>query len=119
MTWGRTDAQQKWIDEADAAEAERERCRRELKLEERARHDELRAELQREIATLRAEMTQQSNMMLEAAGQALGDISNKILDRVEAAVNKLEGDLRRQFGEAQGRIDALMNSGERPRATKD
>ena len=106
MSWGRTDAQQRWIDEAQAAEEERARCKRELKLEECAR-DQLREELQREIATLRAEMTQQSNLMLEAAGQALGDISNKILDRVEAAVNKLEGDLRRQFGEAMGRIDAI------------
>jgi len=31
-------------------------------------------------------MTQQSNLMLEAAGQALGEISNKILDRVEGTV---------------------------------
>src|SRR5262245_40233262 len=37
-------------------------------------------------------------LMLEAAGQALGEISNKILDRVEGTVNKLESDLRRQFG---------------------
>jgi hypothetical protein len=107
MTWGRTPEQQKWVDEANAAEEARARCKRETKLEERARDDLLRAELQREIATLRAEMTQQSNLMLEAAGQALGDISNKILDRVEAAVNKLEGDLRRQFGEAMGRLDAI------------
>jgi regulator of protease activity HflC (stomatin/prohibitin superfamily) len=107
MTWGRTPEQQKWVDEANAAEEARARCKRETKLEGRARDDLLRAELQREIATLRAEMTQQSNLMLEAAGQALGDISNKILDRVEAAVNKLEGDLRRQFGEAMGRLDAI------------
>ena len=85
MNWGRTDAQQKWVDEANAADEERARCKRELKVEESARDDQLRAELQREIATLRAEMVQQSNLMLEAAGQALGDISNKILDRVEGA----------------------------------
>jgi hypothetical protein len=119
MSWGRTDAQQCWIDEAQAAEEERARCKRELKLEERARDDQLRAELQREIATLRAEMTQQSNLMLEAAGQALGDISNKILDRVEAAVNKLEGDLRRQFGEAMGRIDAIAPDARGTARSKD
>jgi len=112
MNWGRTEAQQRWFDEAERQEEERARCRRELKREEqRAREqhsiDQLRAEVQREIAALRSEMTQQGNLMLEAAGQALGEISNKILDRVEGTVNKLESDLRRQFGEAMGRIDAI------------
>ena len=107
MTWGRTPEQQKWVDETNAAEEARASCKRETKLEERARDDLLRAELQREIAALRSEMTQQGNLMLEAAGQALGEISNKILDRVEGTVNKLESDLRRQFGEAMGRIDAI------------
>ena len=123
MNWGRTDAQQKWVDEANAADEERARCKRELKLEESARGDQLRAELQREIATLRAEMVQQSNLMLEAAGQALGDISNKILDRVEGAVDKIESELRilteRLFGEAMGRLDAILPDRPRPRPTKD
>jgi regulator of protease activity HflC (stomatin/prohibitin superfamily) len=107
MSWGRTREQQHWVDEANAAEEERARRKAELKSEDRARDDLLRAELQREIATLRAEMVQRSETMLAAAGEALGDISNKILDRVEAAVNRLEGDLARKFGEALGRIDAL------------
>jgi len=123
MNWGRTDAQQKWVDEANAADEERARCKRELKLEESARDDQLRAELQREIATLRAEMVQQSNLMLEAAGQALGDISNKILDRVEGTVDKIESELRilteRRFGEAMGRLDAILPDRPRPRPTKD
>jgi hypothetical protein len=119
MTWGRTPEQQKWVDEANAAEEARARCKRETKLEERARDDLLRAELQREIATLRAEMTQQSNLMLEAAGQALGDISNKILDRVEGMVNRIESDLRRRFGEAMGRIDAIAGAPTRSQSTKD
>jgi regulator of protease activity HflC (stomatin/prohibitin superfamily) len=107
MSWGRTKEQQDWFDQANAAEEERARCKRELKSEDRARDDLLRAELQREIATLRAEMTAQADLMLQSCGQALGDISNKILDRVEATVNGLEGDLRRLFGEAMGRIDAI------------
>ena len=123
MTWGRTPEQQKWVDEANAAEEARARCKRETKLEERARDDLLRAELQREIAALRAEMTQQSNLMLEAAGQALGDISNKILDRVEGTVDKIESELRilteRRFGEAMGRLDAILPDRPRPRPTKD
>ena len=119
MNWGRTDAQQKWVDETNAAEEARASCKRETKLEERARDDLLRAELQREIAALRSEMTRQGNLMLEAAGQALGEISNKILDRVEGTVNKLESDLRRQFGEAMGRIDALAGAPTRSQSTKD
>ena len=124
MNWGRTEAQQRWFDEAERQEEERARCRRELKREEqRAREqhsiDQLRAEVQREIAALRSEMTQQGNLMLEAAGQALGEISNKILDRVEGTVNKLESDLRRQFGEAMGRIDALAGAPTRSQSTKD
>jgi DNA anti-recombination protein RmuC len=124
MNWGRTEAQQRWFDEAERQEEERARCRRELKREEqRAREqhsiDQLRAEVQREIAALRSEMTQQGNLMLEAAGQALGEISNKILDRVEGTVNKLESDLRRQFGEAMGRIDAIAPDARRARSSSD
>jgi hypothetical protein len=57
--------------------------------------------------------------MLEAAGQALGEISNKILDRVEGTVNKLESDLRRQFGEAMGRIDAIAPDARGTARSKD
>jgi DNA anti-recombination protein RmuC len=128
MNWGRTEAQQRWFDEAERQEEERAHCRRELKREEqRAREqhsiDQLRAEVQREIAALRSEMTQQGNLMLEAAGQALGEISNKILDRVEGTVDKIESELRilteRRFGEAMGRLDAILPDRPRPRPTKD
>jgi len=113
MNWGRSDEHQRWIDEAEAADRERARNRAELKQQEeqartQASIDELRAEVQREIAALRAEMAQQSNLMFEAAGQALGDISNRILDRVEVSVKQIEHDLHRSFGEVQGCIDALM-----------
>jgi len=105
MSWGRSAEEQKWVDEANAAEEERARCRREL--QERYSIEQVRAELQQEIATLRAEMSRQSETMFAAAGQALGDISNRILDRVESMVNRLECDLQRRFGEAMGRIDAI------------
>ena len=107
MTWGRTEEQQRWIDDAERAEKERAAAKCETRRLDPTIVDQLRAELQREITALRSEMTQQGNLMLEAAGQALGEISNKILDRVEGTVNKLESDLRRQFGEAMGRIDAI------------
>jgi DNA anti-recombination protein RmuC len=94
MNWGRTDEQQRWVDQANAADEERARCRREREREEQREREhsveQLRAEVQREIAALRAEMSQQSDTMFAAAGQALGDISNKILDRVEGMVNRIE-----------------------------
>ena len=100
MNWGRTEAQQRWFDEAERQEEERDRCK------ERAREqysiEQLRAEVQREIAALREEMTRQSEVMFQAAGQALGDVSNAILDRVEVMVNKIESDLRQRFSEAHG-----------------
>jgi len=105
MNWGRTEAQQRWFDEAERQEEERDRCK------ERAREqysiEQLRAEVQREIAAPREEMTRQSEVMFQAAGQALGDVSNAILDRVEVMVNKIESDLRQRFSEAMGRIDAV------------
>jgi len=74
--------------------------------------------MQHEIANLRAEMQQQREFLLETVGIALGEISNKMCDRFEASIDKLEGDVRRCFGEAMGRIDALAPDA-RPRARSD
>ena len=108
MNWGRSAAQQQWFDDAERAEKERAAAKRELRADERRTSiEQLRAEMQREIAALRGEMAEQKALIFDAVGQVLGEISNKICDRVEGTVNKLESDLRRQFGEAMGRIDAL------------
>jgi len=107
MTWGRTEEQQRWIDDAERAEKERAAAKCEMRRLDPTIVDQLRAELQREITALRSEMAQQKELIFDAVGQALGEISNKVCDRFEASINKLEGDVRRQFGEAMGRIDAL------------
>lgn len=107
MTWGRTEEQQRWIDDAERAEKERAAAKCETRRLDPTIVDQLRAELQREITALRSEMAQQKELIFDAVGQALGEISNKVCDRFEASINKLEGDVRRQFGEAMGRIDAL------------
>jgi hypothetical protein len=118
MTWGRSEAEQQWVDDAERQEEERAAAKRELRRLDPTVVDQLRAELQREIAALRSEMAEQKELIFDAVGQALGEISNKICDRFEASINKLEGDVRRSFGEAMGRIDAL-GSGAPLRSTKD
>jgi len=108
MSWGRTEEQQRWIDQADAAEEERARRKRELRRS--SEHDtvaHLRADMQHEIANLRAEMQHQREFLLDAVGQALGELSNKICDRAEASIAKLENEIARKFGETMGRLDAL------------
>src|SRR5215831_2294447 len=108
----------KWARDANRADEERRAAKRELR--RGSEHDtvaHLRADMQHEIANLRAEMQHQREFLLDAVGQALGEISNKMCDRFEASIDKLEGDVRRKFGETMGRLDAL--SGASPRSTKD
>jgi len=98
----------RWARDAQRQDEERARYKRELRRS--SEHDtvaHLRADMQHEIANLRAEIQHQREFLLDAVGQALGELSNKMCDRFEASINKLEGDVRRQFGEAMGRIDAL------------
>jgi hypothetical protein len=114
----------KWRRDANRQEEERRAATRERRQrEEESVIEGLRIEMRQEIASLRAEMNQQRELVLEAAGQALGDISNKILDRVEGTVDKIESELRilteRRFGEAMGRLDAILPDRPRPRPTKD
>jgi F0F1-type ATP synthase membrane subunit b/b' len=89
MTWGRTEEQQRWIDDAERAEKERAAAKCETRRLDPTIVDQLRAELQREITALRSEMAQQKELIFDAVGQALGEISNKVCDRFEASINKL------------------------------
>ena len=102
----------RWRRDANRAEEERRAARRELRQSQE--HDtvaHLRADMEHELRNLRVEMHQQRELVLEAAGQALGELSNKLLDRVEKTVDKIESELRilteRRFGEAMGRLDAI------------
>ena len=107
--WGDpNDPVRKWKEDADRQEEERRAAKRELRqCEEHNMVAHLRADMEHEIAALRSELDAQKTLILDAVGQALGDISNKMCERFEASINKREGDVRRSFGEAMGRIDAL------------
>ena len=113
----------RWRRDANRAEEERRAARRELRQSQE--HDtvaHLRADMEHELRNLRVEMHQQRELVLEAAGQALGELSNKLLDRVEKMVDKIESELRiheRRFGEAMGRLDALAGAPTRSQSTKD
>jgi hypothetical protein len=86
---------------------ERERQRR----EESNAVDRLRAEMWQELANLRSEMHSQHEVALEAAGEAIGEFSNKTVDHVEKLIKQIESQLfvtiERRFGELMGRIDAI------------
>ena len=113
MIWGDpNDPTRKWKEDADRAEEERRAAKRELRRsEEHNTVAHLRADMQHEIANLRTEMNRLHELQLAAVGQALDEISNKICERAEKAVDKIESELRilteRRFGEAMGRLDAI------------
>jgi len=107
----------KWVREANRAEEERDRYRRELEKRERQGVEQnavaaLRTEMRQEIATLREEMIAQKQLLLDATGQALGEISNKTCDVSERAVKELQNELTatiaRHYGELAGRVDAIL-----------
>ena len=80
--------------------------------------------MQQEIANLRAEMLQLHEVQIEATGTALGEYGDKIYDHFQKAIRELHNDvfseIARKFGEAMGRLDALVpGTPSRPRPTKD
>jgi len=68
--------------------------------------------MQAELASLRAEMEAQKQLVLDATGEALGQISNKTCDLAERQINNLQRELTttiaRHYGELAGRIDAVL-----------
>ena len=72
---------------------------------------QLRAELQQEIANLRAEMLQLHEVQIEATGTTLGEYGGKIYDHFQKAIRELQSEvfseIARKFGEAMGRLDAV------------
>ena len=114
ITWGRTEEQQRYVDEANAADEERRESekRERQHIERDAAIDQLRAELRQEVANLRGEMEAQKQLLLDATGEALGQLSNKTCDLAERQINDLQRELTttiaRHYGELAGRIDALL-----------
>jgi hypothetical protein len=111
-SWGRTEEQQRYFDEANAADEERRKSGKRQHIERDAAIDQLRAELRQEVANLRGEMEAQKQLLLDATGEALGQLSNKTCDLAERQINDLQRELTttiaRHYGELAGRIDALL-----------
>jgi len=113
MNWGRTEDEQRWYDDAERQEREERAAKRDLRRsEERNTVAVLRSEMQAELASLRAEMEAQKQLVLDATGEALGQISNKTCDLAERQINNLQRELTttiaRHYGELAGRIDAVL-----------
>jgi hypothetical protein len=122
ITWGRSESEQQWFDEANAAEEGRRKSEKRQHVERDAAIDQLRAELRQGVADLRSEMEAQKQLLLDATGQALGELSNKDCDLAERQIKELARELNttiaRHYGELAGRIDALLATSPdaRPRA---
>jgi len=110
MSWGRTAEQQRWIDEADAAEEERARGKREPRAEERRKKTAgYIAALEDRVRALEETVTGFNSLASGAAEFA--DAATKRLAAIEGLLDALERKLfvsiERRFGEAMGRLDAI------------
>jgi hypothetical protein len=104
----------KWRRDANRDEAERR-----VAEAERQRHEESdtvagrRADMQHEIANLRAEVHRLHELQIAAGGEALGVYGDKICGHLEKAIQELQSEVfsevARKFGEAMGRLDALVS----------
>jgi len=121
MVRWRRDAMQR---EEEAARQRRAEERERQRREEQTAVDQLRAEMQQELANLRNEMHQLHEVQIEATGEAIGEFSNKTLDHAEKMIRKIQNllfvTIERRFGELMGRIDAIApDARSRSRSTKD
>src|SRR5262245_56493534 len=116
MGWDNLNALDRWRADNARREEELARQRRAEKRERRQREeqtavDQLRAEMQREVANLRAEMFNERELVQEVVGTAIGEFSHKQMDHVEKAIREIRDMLsvaiERRFGELMGRLDAL------------
>jgi hypothetical protein len=93
--------------------ARRAKARETRREQESTAVEQLRAEMQRELHTIR----QQAAAQTEAVGEALGVHGDKIVDHLEKLVKQTQSELfiaiERRFGEIMGRIDAVL-PGARP-----
>jgi hypothetical protein len=74
--------------------------------------EKLRAEMRQELATLREEMIARHEAALEAAGEVIGQYSDKTFDLAERTIKEMRDLLtvamERKYGELMGRIDAML-----------
>ena len=116
----------KWrLKQARAEEARVAQHRAERRTEERRRErdwitksaqdseiEALRAELRQAIADVNAKIEYQHEVILEAVGEALGQVSNKTCEWAEKLIHELKNEMitsvARVHGEMMGRIDNLL-----------
>jgi hypothetical protein len=107
--------------EAEFARAKRQRQREERRTQ-RNEIGELCDELRAEIAAVQADVAARHEVIIGAAGEALGQTEAKILDHVSDAIRKVQNELfgtvERRFGELMGRLDAFMPERPRPKDFK-
>src|SRR5262249_43359207 len=113
------DELEKWRREQDR----KEETARKRKQRDEAESDaiaQLRVEMQAAIADLRAEVHRLHEAALEAAGQTIGEFSNKTRDHAEKMIREVQTLLAQRFGELQGRLDVVLTDPRaRPRPVKD
>jgi len=112
------DGLQRWRKEAEQREAELAQAKRaRQRIERSASLDDLRAELQREVAALRNQIDASHECLIAATGEALGDLRGEFFAETKKAIDKIQTELfglvERRFGELMGRLDGFLP--ERPR----
>jgi uncharacterized FlaG/YvyC family protein len=85
----------------------RQQRQREERREQRDALEELRAELQDEVAKLRGELHAQHEVVIQATGEALGETVNDMRGAIKQIERELFTLVDRRFGELMGRIDAV------------
>jgi len=123
VTKGRSEADARWMDEVARR---KEQVAQQRRAAERGHHeqqcvvDQLRAEMKAEVAALRAEVLGLHEAALQAAGETIGEFSNKTIGHVEKGIRELESLFARQLGELRGYLDgALSEARSSSRSTKD
>jgi hypothetical protein len=102
----------KWRLRQARDEDERARRRKAADQEREDAVQQLRAEMQQELAAIRAEMHELHEAALEAAGEVIGQYSDKTFNLAEKAITEMRDMLTtasaRQYGELMGRLDAML-----------
>jgi hypothetical protein len=102
----------KWRLHRSRDEDERDKERVRARQIEQSEVEQLRAEMQRELAALRAEMVERHEAALEAAGEVVGQYADKTFELAERTIKAVRDlltvTIERRFGELMGRIDAML-----------
>jgi hypothetical protein len=106
----------------ERAERRKALGREERRAEERAQQRTTADELRSEMARLRAEVHQLHDALIEATGEAIGQFTDKAVDRAERAIKDIQREtltlVEKGFAEPRARLDVSLPEAQ-SRATKD